>query len=172
MSYTESKKKLDEIRQEYGCKGDIIFRTAIQYVVEFGTCSLQDKEWYEWTMNDIDGRHDHAEANGKILWCTRDFEKAIVDCAVALSKVDTYDLLTYIQREVWLGGGEVGEPDYKRAIEIIRSCLCYVSGGWSYYEQTAEETLSKFRTMELTDEEIEYFGWEYLLDVEDEEDCE
>jgi hypothetical protein len=170
MSYAESKNKLDAIRREYGCKGDIIFRTAIQNVVEFGSCSLQDKDWYKWTMDDIDSRHDHAEANGKFLWCTRDFEKAIVDCAVALSKINTYDFLTYIQREVWLGGGEFGEPDYQRAIEIIRNCLCYTSDCYGAYPEDCSETLLKFRQMDLTDEEIAFFGYEYLFDVEDEED--
>lgn len=167
MSYEESKKKMDEIRQEYGCKGELIFRTAIQNVVEVGSCTLQDKEWYDWTMNDIDGRHDHAEANGKILWCTRDFEKAIVNCSVALSEVEAYDFLTYIQREVWLGGGEVGEPDYQRAIQIIRNCLCYTADCYGAYSLDCKETLDKFREMSLTDEEIEFFGWEYLFDVEE-----
>ena len=167
MSYEESKKKMDAIRQEYGCKGELIFRTAIQNVVEFGSFTLQDKEWYDWTMNDIDSRHDHAETNGKILWCTRDFEKAIVDCSVALSEIETYDFLTYIQREVWLGGGEVGEPDYQRALKIIRNCLFYTDSEYGYYTSDPSETLRKFREMELTDDEIAYFGWECLFDVEE-----
>lgn len=170
MSYAESKKKLDAIRQEYGCKGDILFRTAIQYVVEFGSCTLQDKDWYKWMMDDIDANHDRAEAKGEILWCTREFEKAIIDCAVALSKIETYDFLTYIQREVWLGGGEVGEPDYQRAIEIIRTCLCDVEYHYGRYGSDRARTLNKFKELELTDEEIAYFGWDYLFDVEDEED--
>lgn len=165
MSYTESKKKLDEIRQEYSCKGDIIFRTAIQYVVEFGTCSLQDQDWYKWMMDDIDANHDCAEAKGEILWCTREFEKAIIDCAVALSKIETYDFLTYIQREVWLG-----EPDYQRAIEIIRNCLCDVEYHYGRYGSDRARTLNKFKELELTDDEIAYFGWDYLFDVEDEEE--
>lgn len=170
MSYTESKKKLDAIRQEYGCKGELIFRTAIQNVIDYGKCTLLDKGWYECTMNDIDAEHDYAEKNGKFLWCTRDFEKAIVDCSVALCDVETYDLLTYIQREVWLGGGEVGEPDYQRAMQIIRNCLCYTSDGYGAWHEDLSETLHKFRMMELTDDEIAYFGWEYLFDVEDEEE--
>ena len=43
MSYTESKKQLDAIRQKYGCKGDIIFKTAIQYIVELGQNSFKDE---------------------------------------------------------------------------------------------------------------------------------
>lgn len=167
MSYAESKKKLDAIRQEYGCKGDLIFRTAIQNVIDYGKSCLLDPDWYKGTMDDIGAKHNHAETNGKFLWCTREFEKAIVDCSVALCDVESYYLLTYIQREVWLGGGEVGEPDYQRALEIIRNCLCYTSDCYGAYPENCSETLHKFREMELTDDEIAYFGWEYLFDVEE-----
>lgn len=169
MNYTDAKQKLDAIRQEYGCKGDLIFRTAIQNVVDYGKSCLLDPGWYKGTMDDIDATHNHAEANGKFLWCTREFEKAIVDCSVALCGVESYYLLTYIQREVWLGGGEVGEPDYQRAMEIIRNCLCYTSDGYGAWHEDCSETLRKFREMDLTDEEIAFFGWEYLFDIE--EDC-
>ena len=106
MSYVESKKKLDAIRHEYDCKGDIIFRAAIKNVVEFGSCALQDKDWYQWMMDDIDANHARAEAKGDILWPSKELEKAIINCAVAMSEVNTYDFLTYIQREVWLGEQE------------------------------------------------------------------
>lgn len=170
MSYTEAKKKLDKIRRGYSCAGDLIFRTAIQNVIDYGKCTLLDPDWYECTMKDIDTNHDHAEKEGKILWCTREFEKAIVNCSVALCDVESYYLLTYIQREVWLGGGEVGEPDYQRAIQIIRNCLCFTSDGYGAWNDDCSETLYKFRQMDLTDDEITYFGWGYLFDVEDEED--
>ena len=103
MSYLESKKKLDMIRQKYDCKGDIIFKAAIQSIIEFGTCALQDKEWYEWTMDDIDANHNRAEAKGDITWPTRELEKAIIDCAVEISEINTYDFLLYVQKEVWFG---------------------------------------------------------------------
>lgn len=166
MNYAESKKKLDAIRQEYNCAGDLIFRTAIQNVVDYGKCTLLDKGWYKCTMDDIDTNHDHAEANGKWLCMTREFEKAIVDCSVALCEVNTYDLLTYIQREVWLGGGEVGEPDYQRAMEIIRNSLSYMAGCYGAYTYDNEETLEKFRCI-MEDYEIEFFGWEELFEDED-----
>lgn len=169
MTYAESKRKLDTIRQEYGCKGEIIFRTALQNVIDYGKCTLCDPSWYKCTMQDIDSEHDHAEANGKWLWMTRDFEKAIVDCSVALCDVETYHLLMYIQKEIWMGG-EVGEPDYKRAIEIIRNCMCYMADCYGAYKMNDEETLEKFRCV-MQDHEIEFFGWEELLEAEyDEED--
>lgn len=170
MTYAESKKKIDAIRQEYGCKGEIIFRTALQNVIDYGKCTLLDLNWYGPTMDEIDDRHDHAEANGKWLFMTREFEKAIVDCSVALCDVDTYHLLMYIQKEIWLGGGDVGEPDYQRAMEIVRNCLCYIHDSYGAYSSDCYETLQKFREIGLDDIEIEYFGWDYLFDVEEDEE--
>lgn len=166
MSYAESKKKLDAIRQEYGCKGDVIFRTAIQYIVEHGQYNFKNQTWFDSCLTSVDKRHDLAEKDGKILFMTRDFEKALLECARELAQITAYDLLIYIQREVWLGDGVVGQPDYQRAIEIIRNCLCYTDNEGGYYTYSPSITLSKFREMDLTDEEIAYFGWEYLFDVE------
>jgi hypothetical protein len=170
MSYTESKKKLDAIRQEYGCKGDVIFKTAIQYIVEYGQRNFRKQDWFDACIRGIDKKHDMAEENGQHLWFTRDFEKAMLECARELAEITEYDFLTYIQREVWLGGGAVGEPDYQRVMEIIRNCLCYADNEGGYYTSSPSITLRKFREMDLTDDEIAYFGWEYLFDTEDEEE--
>ena len=167
-NYAESKKALDQIRDKYGCKGEIIFRTAIQLLVDAGKCTILDPAWYQSEMDDIDIRHNKAEADGKFLFMTRDFEKAIYECAKDLCEVDTYHILKYIQKEIWFGG-EFGEPDYQRAIQIIRNCLCYVTDRYGAYECESDVALYKFREMELTDEEIEYFGWEWLFDDEEEE---
>lgn len=170
MNYIETKKKLNTIRQEYGCQGDIIFKTAIQNIMEYGQHTILDSAWYQSVLDDINAKHDKAEKEGKILFVTRSFEVAILECMRELAEINSYDLLIYIQREVWLGGGPVGEPDYQRAIQIIRNCLCYTADRYGAYPEEVSETLYKFREMEITDEEIEYFGWEYLFDVEEEEE--
>lgn len=167
-NYAASKKALDQICSKYECKGDIIFRTAIQMMVENGQNSFKDKNWFEDQMDFIDERHDSAEFVGKILLMTREFEKTLMECARELANINTYDLLIYIQREIWLGG-EVGEPDYRRAMQIIRDCLCYTADNFGAYPCESDVTLEDFRNMGLTDEEIEYFGWSYLFDVEEEE---
>lgn len=169
MSYKEHKKILDRIRQKYGCKGDIIFRTAIQYIVEHGQHNFRNEKWYNSCIEQVDSKHDRAEKDGKILWIGRDFEKALLECAREVAQIEAYDLLIYIQREVWLGEGEIGQPDYPRALEIIRNCLCYTADGYGAYTEECIETLRKFKTMDLTDEEIMYFGWEYLFDAEEDE---
>ena len=169
-NYVESKQKIDAIRNKYNCKGDIIFRTAIQYVIEYGQSMLSDEAWQEHFMFDIDRRHDEAEKEGKILFCTRQFEKAIFECAFELAEVKAYDLLIYVAKEVYLGGGEAGEPDYQRAMQIVRDCLCYTADCYGSYSLDKEETLDNFRNIGLSDEEIEYFGWGELFEAEEEED--
>ena len=167
-NYVESKQKIDAIRSKYNCTGDVIFRTAIQYMTEYGQHNFLDEIWYEDLINDVDERHDLAEEHEKILFITRDFEKAILQCAKELAQIKVYDLLIYIQREVYLGGGKVGEPDYQRAMQIIRDCLCYTADCYGSYRLDEEEALGKFRNIGLSDEEIEYFGWSELLEADEE----
>lgn len=170
MNYTETKKQLDAIRSKYNCAGDIIFRTAIQYIVENGQYNFKNEAWFNDCIAHVDKRHDLADSQGKILWMTRDFEKALLECARELAEIDPYDFIGYIQREMWIGNGEVGEPSWQRAMQIIRNCLCYTSDCYGAYVENCGETLEKFRQIDLTDDEIAYFRWDYLLDVEDEED--
>lgn len=170
MNYTDAKKKLDAIRQEYGCKGDIIFRTAIQYIVEHGQYNFRNEKWFNGCIENVDKKHDLADKDGKILWVSRDFEKAILECARELAQIKAYDFLTYIQKEVWLDGGVVGEPDYQRALQIIRNCLCDMDYYFGSYGSDSAAALKKLRDVGLTDDEIAYFGWEYLFDVECEEE--
>jgi hypothetical protein len=168
-NYTESKKKLDTIRRKYNCKGDIIFKTAIQNVIDYGKFTILDPSWYQCMLNDVNTNHDLAEKEGKILFMTRNFEIAILECMKELAEISAYDLMIYIQRELYLGGGEVGEPDYQRAMEIIRNCLCYMADCYGSYSLDKEETLNKFLQIDLSDEEIIYFGWEELLEEEEED---
>jgi hypothetical protein len=63
-----------------------------------------------------------------------------------------------------------GKPDYERALEIVRNCLCYMADCYGAYDLDKEETLNKFLQIDRSDEEIIYFGWEELLEEEEEED--
>lgn len=169
MSYTESKKQIDKIRQEYDRKGNIIFLVACQYIVEHGQYNFRNQKWFDSCIYNVDNKHDRADQDGKVLWIGRELEKAMLECARELADVNAYDFLMYIQREMRLGG-EVGEPDYHRAMQIIRNCLCYVGDIYGVLNTGDRERLENFRAMELTDDEIMYFGWEHLLDTEDKED--
>ena len=162
-NYAETKKTLDIIKSSYSCAGDLIFRTAIQYVVELGTSNLLDDWTYEHLKGDINERHDVAEAEGKLLFISRNFELAIIECAREIAQVNIYDLLMYIQQEVWLGGDGIS---YKRALEIIGSCLMFAAENDCCNN---EERLNWFQcNFDLTDEEIEELGFGWVFEKEEE----
>ena len=160
-NYAENKKTLDNIRREYACKGDVLFRTAIQYVVDCGLQSFEDEKWVKERLDIIDKRHNALEKLNKTPWVTREFEKAIVECAQEIAKVDTYNLLIYIQREVWLSNEGM---DYQRAIELLRKCMEQIEEDENYDNL---KTLEVFQYLGFTDDEIEEFGFDYLLEEEE-----
>lgn len=161
--YAESKKQLDAIRNKYGYKGEVIFRAAIQYVIEFGQRNFKDEMWFNELVNDVDERHNLAEANREILFVTRDFEKAILECAKELAQIEPYDFLIYIQREIYLGGDGMS---YQRAIDLLRGCLDYC--GNNTYE--IMYTLEMAEEMGFDENEIEELGYGYMLSEEEEEE--
>lgn len=158
-NYAENKKKMDTIRHEYNCKGEILFRTAIQYIVDYGRESFNDSSWFEFQMKAVDERHDETEAKGMILWITRDFEKAMLECAKELAQISAYDFLTYIQREVWLSGDGI---DYQRAIKLCKNAI-----GWMVADTyETEYALNEIREMGFSDDEIDELGFGWMLDSE------
>lgn len=162
-TYEESRKTLNKIRQEFGCKGDIIFRTAMQYVVEFGQHMFEDEEWVKSQLERVDCKHDTAEAEGKELWIGREFEKACIECAVKIASVDTYNLLIYIQKEMFWS--HEGGLDYARALELLQTCMNWFV---DYDCGSNEELRQHFEDLDFTEEELTAleFGWLF----EEEED--
>ena len=156
-NYVETKKELDKIRNEYGCKGEILFRTAIQYVVDCGQQNFQDDEWVKEQLDITDKKHDAFDCEKKTPFVARDFEKAIIECAAKIAKVNTYDLLVYIQREVWLSNEGV---DYQRAIELLKQCMCDIE-----QRENCENklTLYAFEDLGFTDDEMEVLDFGYLV---------
>ena len=166
FTYENNKKVLDKIKKEYGCKGDVIFRTAIQYVVEYGQAMFEDEKWVKDQLGKVDAKHDVAEAEGKHLWMARDFEKAIIECATKIAKVDTYDLLIYIQKEVfWSNEGGL---DYGRALELLHTCMNWFI---DYDCCETKEMLGRFYDLDFTDTELETLGLSWLFEEEDEENA-
>lgn len=160
-NYAENKKALDAIRRKYSCAGDVLFRTAIQTVVEYGTDNLLDDWNYEHLCKDINDRHDEAEANGKNLWITRDFELAIVECAREIASVNIYDMLIYIQKEVWLSGDGI---DYQRAIELLKKCIYDIEERENCEDKLLYQSLEQIG---FDDDEIEELGFGYVFDVKE-----
>lgn len=164
-TYAITKKELDRIRSEYGCKGEIIFRTALQYVVEYGQCKFNDKGWVNNQLTLIDAKHDIADAQGKHLWIGREFERAIIECASEIANVEAYSLLAYIQKEVWLSNE--GGIDYQRAVELLQKCI------YDIEERENCEDKLLFQALEnigFGDDDIEALGFGYLLNNGEEEE--
>ena len=163
-NYAETKKVMDKIRDKYGCKGEVLFRTAIQSVVEYGQYMFQDEEFIADQMRQIDDRHDAAEAEGKTLWITRAFEKAIIECCQELAEVNSYDLLMYIQREVWLGNDGISLDRAKQIAEKVMDWITIDSSDSS----EDYDTFSNY--CGIDDDELEELGFGYLIPEYEEED--
>lgn len=159
-NYVESKKELDKIRNEFGCKGDILFRTAIQYVVDCGRQCFDDEEWVKVQLDIVDQKHDAFDRDKKTPFISRDFEKAIIECAQEIAKVNTYDLLVYIQKEVWLSGDGIG---YQRAIKLLKDCL-----DWFTDDTLNERIIENLNLLGFRDDEIEELGYGWLFEEEEE----
>ena len=53
-NYKESKERLNKIRQEYTCKGDVIFTTAVQYVIEVGQTTINNEIWFKNALAEME----------------------------------------------------------------------------------------------------------------------
>lgn len=117
-------------------------------------------EWcYQHRVDEVNERHNEAEAEGKILWITREFEIAILECAREIAKVEAYDLLVYIQKEVWLSDN--GGMDYKRAMDLLKRCMAQIEQNESWVNT---DTYYVFQNVGFNDDEIEALGFKYLLE--------
>lgn len=159
--YKASKTMLNKIRDDYGCKGEIIFKSALQCVVECGQQTFQDESWFTREIDKIESKHNKIEAEGKISFISRDFEKAILECAAEIAKIPTMDLLQYVQREVWLSGDGI---DYQRAIELLKDCIT-----WFTDDTLNERILENLQLLGFRDDEIIELGHSWLFEEEGEE---
>lgn len=160
-NYTEAKNYIEKLRSEYNCKGDLIFRCAVQNVIEYGVVPLTQNLAMEDWLSEIDHRHDKAEADGKILWIGRDFEKAITECTFKLAKVGSMNLMMYIQREVWHQDHR-GEISYDRAIRLLRDMINYMN-----YDDEDNVVLQKLEDIGFDEDEIRELGFGYLFEEEE-----
>lgn len=161
-TYVESKKALDKIASKYGCKGDIIMRTAAQYIVEYGQYMFKDEDFIKDQIQQIKDKHRISEEEGKHLWVTKDFELAIFNCARELAEVNSYDFIIYMQKEIYWSNE--GGLDYKRAVQLLKSSLEYLE---NYNNCNNKENYEAFQDIGLEDNEIEEFGFGYLISEEE-----
>ena len=63
---------------------------------------FKDEEFIIDQKDQINSKHDWAEKKGETLWITRDFEMAILDCAIEMSEIEPYSFMNYIQKEIYV----------------------------------------------------------------------
>lgn len=160
-NYTEAKNYIEKLRSEYCCKGDLIFRCAVQNVVEYGVVPLTINLTVEDWLYDIDRRHDEAEAAGKILWIGRDFEKAMAECTFKLAKVGSMNLMMYIQREVFYQN-RANEISYQRAIEMVKDLIMYISDN-SYDNKKA---IRELEDIGIDIDDLDELGFTWMIEEE------
>jgi hypothetical protein len=160
-NYTESKKNLNAIRNEYRSTGDVIFKAAIQMVVEHGQANFNDEEWYAEAINSINARHDEVEKQGKVMIISRGFEIAIVECAKRLATVDAYDLMIYAQREVFWSNQGI---DYQRAIELLQGCMLVILDDAYEHEYVRSAFIDE---VGFENDELDELGYGFLLDFDE-----
>ena len=149
MSYTESKKKIDKIRDDYR---ELAFRAGISHLVDVGIRHL-DKDSVEETCKMIMQEDD----THKIV--SNDFKCDIVRVAGELAQIPHIDLLVYIQREVFYNVFDNG-INYSRAIELLKDCVL----GVEMQCDNDKEALDMLENMEFKESEIRALGFEYLLE--------
>ena len=162
-TYVESKKTLDKISSKYGCKGDIIMRTAAQYIIEYGQYMFNDEDFIKDQIQQIEDKHRISEEEDKHLWVTKDFELAIFNCARELAEVNSYDLIIYMQKEMYWSNE--GGLDYGRLKQITTSVrdwmVCTSFDSSQDYDTFSNEC-------NIEDNELNELGFGYLI-PEDEE---
>ena len=151
-NYVESKKKIEKVRDWYG---DFVFRAGVSHLMDVGIRHLT-KENVEETYKEIMASDD----SGQFL--TNEFKCEIVQVAYELAQVSHIDLLVYIQREVVYDVGD-WVMSYRRAINLLKKCMEQIEADEGYDN---EETYNVLQSLGFDDDEIESFGFEYLLKEE------
>lgn len=165
--YEENRQKLSRISIKYGCKGDIVMRTSIQYVLQYGQEMFKNEKWVEEQLKLIEEKHLRAEEEGKTLWITKDFEMALINCAKEIAQIDTYDLIIYMQKEMfWSNEGGI---DYNRLKDIAESIMDWIVCDSS---DSSEDYNTFSNYCHIDDGELKELGFEYLIPNDDDGDFE
>lgn len=168
MSYNETVFKILHIKGKYNTAGDILFRCALQHLIDVGARHLTP-ETIAKTSQEIIMRHNKAAKEGKHLFMTSDFEIAIVACAAELAQIDITDLLIYVQREMYYDAGD-GKPSYQRLANLVQKL-----GDHIIDNNYTDDAINFLRGCDLTDDElIDFFGFsegELLGGNSDDSEC-
>lgn len=154
MTYTESKKKLDELRRT----NEVMFRMAISHLMDVGIRHLTDdniEETCKKIMQEDDTNH----------FMTNEFKCDLIRVAGELAQIDHIHLLVYISREMYFGVDD-NHLSYNRLVYLAKGSISWILA--DTYE--TEYALQEVREMGFNDDEIEELGYGWMLDVEEEDE--
>lgn len=145
-NYDQSKKEIDTIRYKYSSAGDIVFKIAICMLVHKGKSFFDNEKSYQDLV-------DSAEL---------EFNELVVKCANELAKINTIDLLVYIQKEVYLSNDSV--MSYQKMIQKLKDCIEWIIG------DACDCDAAKILTegIGFSASEIVSFGYGFVFEEDDE----
>lgn len=145
-NYIESKKKLDAIRSEYSSAGDVIFRAAIDMLIDLGKVNCCGELSYDGLLSDVDNELD----------------RTVLKCAHEIADINTTDLLIYIQKELYFDNE--GGMSYQTMTRRLRDCVDWIAEGVESSDAISDLTIG----IGFSECELKELGYEYLFDAYDE----
>lgn len=154
MTYSENKKKLDELRRT----NEAVFRMAISHLMDVGIRHLTEEN-IEDTCKEIMQEDDTNH------FMTNEFKCDLVRIAGELAKIDHIHLLVYISREMYFGVDD-NHISYARAIQMVKRCINWIIDGADVEDAYNDLTSG----VGFNSEELEELGYVYLLDIKEEDE--
>lgn len=145
-NYTESKKKLDTIRSKYSSAGDIIFRSAIDTLIDIGKVNCCNELTYDGILSGVDNEID----------------RTVLKCAHELADINTTDLLVYVQKELYLSND--GGMSYQTMARKLSDCIEWIIGDADCSDAVKDLKYG----VGFSENELRSLGYDYLFDVIDE----
>lgn len=145
-NYIESKKRIDAIRNEYSSAGDIIFRAAIEMLIDIGKVNCYNELTYDGMLSGIDNELD----------------RMVFKCAHDLVDISTTDLLIYVQKELYLSSE--GGMNYQTMTRRLKDCVDWIAEGVESSDAISDLTIG----IGFSVRELKELGYEYLFDAYDE----
>ena len=152
-----SYKFIDAILNAMRRENEVMLRLAIVHLTAVGADSLK-KVSYDEIRGNIKGN----------ALMTDKFAEEIVIYAKHLSRLPVCDMYVWMSRNLEYDVGD-NKPSYKRLEKIAEEAV-RLSVSDPVCNNMVSETLEHLRyNIELTDDEIEYFGYGYVLDCDEDE---
>lgn len=122
MKLKPTLKRIDQIKQKYDCKGELIFRTALCNVLQYGQQTHGNELWCNKQKENIKEDHRQYQEEGKHYFISEDLELAIIDCGYELAQIRNWELFEYIQVCM---STEWETPTYNH-MRLTIANLCYI----------------------------------------------